>query len=134
MGNIREIWKKAAIGFPEPIGFEETQELIDYICKNLPGRANYHAGYHQSVGESLVKKGEFFNQRGTVDLAGMITRSDNSAFDGFNCLISRQEDTSNFEALAFQVIPGYDESDYNPEVLRLWDDVRRYVGNYFKQR
>jgi hypothetical protein len=125
---------RANIEFLRPIGLEETQELIDYVCRNLPERVNYHASYHMSAGQSFQDKNEFFSQRGTVYLVGMISRGDGSAFDGFNCIISReQEDTSRFGRFSFQTIPGNDESDHDPQALVLWDDVRRLIGQYFER-
>lgn len=127
-----KIAKRSTIRFPEPISLEETEKLIGYVCENLPGRANYHAGYHMSTGKSLTERDQFYSQRGTVDLAGMISRHDGTAFDGFNCAISREGDTSKFEALVFQTTPGYDsESEYGEGTLELWDDVRNFVQKYF---
>ena len=134
--DCRTILERASIKFPFLIGLEDIQELIEYVCENLPGRANYHAGFHHSVGVSFTTAGEVYRQRGTIDLAGMIARSDGSAFDSFVCeVLSGQKDTSKFGALTFQTIHGYDnESEYGSETLKLWGDVRIHVNSYFQRR
>lgn len=130
---LQEILEMATIRFPEEIGLEEAQEMVYYVLKKLPGRAHYHCGYHMSAGKSF-EYDSFYSQRGTVDIAGMITREDGSAFDGFNGIISRGEDTSKFAGMRFSVVPGWDLSEYRREVLNLWSDVRKYVNEYFQEK
>lgn len=132
---IENILERSVIAFPHPVSLEEMQELIGHVCKTLPGRSTYHSGYHMSTGVPFMGEGEFYNSRGTVDIGGMISRQDGSAFDGFMGVIQRGvDDTSKFAAFSFQTIPGYEISEYDPRVLELWDDVRTIIRQYFTSR
>jgi hypothetical protein len=128
--TLNELLEKSTIVFPKSICLSEAEKLLLYVAKELPGNIPYHISSHKNLfhePEGLAR------QDGTVMLTGSICYiQEPFAFDSFQT----EPDSSSTELIAklkFQLIPGYDElEEYNPETLKLWDNVRRVIMQYFK--
>jgi len=118
--EIMDVNVLSIIKFKELLNLEETLEMFAYVSARLPGRFHYNASYHGCSGVPFERKDPFVNERGTIGLAGTITREDIHAFDSLVCLVAR-DDTSKFLGFRFQTIPGYDLEEHDSNTIRLWE-------------
>ncbi len=126
--SIDELIKKATIDFPRALNLEEAEKLINHLAENLPARIDYTITSNKMI---IVDPGEeIFKQEGTVKITANITHSTKpNAFDSceFN---PHGQDSSKLSSMKFQLTPGWELSDYRPEVQQLWEDVRKVVTYY----
>ena len=129
--SIDKLIEKTTIEFPRKLSLKGAEGLIDYIAEKLPANIHYNVSYHRSVIPKEEDKG-FSKQDGTVNIAATIMDTKKSmAFDTCEFNPSK-EDSSNLSSIRFQLVPDWELFDYRPEVILLWDDVRRIVKDYFK--
>jgi len=130
--SLKEILEKTTIEFPRPIGREEAEKLLFYIAKNLPANVNttieYYMCYYPSADEDLIEK-----TKGTLKVSASVDCvRPIGLFDSFQSE-TWKEDMSYISSIAFQRDLGKELSDYEPEKIKLWDDVREVVEKYFKE-
>ncbi|MBS3163270.1 hypothetical protein J4427_01110 [Candidatus Woesearchaeota archaeon] len=129
-----DLMSKVRICFPRPLGLDETKSLLKYIVLNLPASISYHIKQHISLGLNNNGKG-IIEELGTFTIGGNITRVDKSfTFDSFEMVSSFLEDYPRCSAIQFQLTPGWDYTEYRPEVRKLWDATRKVVANYFEDQ
>ena len=124
----KDIIKKSIIIFEHPLYFNDAENLIKRVYKELPGRG--HADTFSSTqyaGDIDIKKGR--------RIEGMITSSkDPLGFDSFSFIQSR-DDTSRFDGIRFPImehqIPSIPEKRLE-SLLRLWKDVGIISKKYIK--
>ena len=127
--TIDEIIEETTISFGEDIELEIMEDLLKHISDKLPANISYHAGYfrnfrYEEIGESSI-------DNGTVDLVGTIVKiKEPYSFDSFTGVHSN-EDTSKFSALNFARVPGWEITEYRPEIRQLWKDIREIVNDYY---
>ena len=132
--TIDNLLEASTISFPRPLSLEETEKLIDYVSINLPAQIITTSEYYKTrmPTKNSPKTGTLYHRRGTVKISGSITNMNNYSFDGFYTK-NDSDDSSKINAIAFQIIPGYNLEEHRPEVKQLWSDVRNQVETYFQK-
>ena len=122
--------QRATITFPIALSLRGTEDLLQFVARNLPADINWQTHYFGNIYHDGDRK--LLRQYGTVSLSAMIRSLNNPmAFDSFESVHSR-DDSSKIESLRAVLIPGYDlVSEYRVEAVKLWDDVRKQVSSYF---
>ena len=130
--SIEEVIKKINIPFPKPQSLEQVEELLRYITMNLPATIRCHFQYNTYF--SKGKDSKLLEDNGSVNIIASIVDTEKTMAIG--TLESRpySQDSSYISALAFQMVPGWDISDYRPEVLNLWDEVRGLTKKHFSEK
>ena len=129
-----EVTERSRIIIPKDISLREAEKLLRYLAESLQASVNYQVSYYRTARH---ENGKVIIDRGTVEIAGGIAKTEIPfCFDSFTLKSSeRSRDTSRLSRMQFQLIPGYDEfSDYRPEIVQLWDDVRGVIKDYFSRR
>lgn len=138
--RLTEIINRTHIRFPWDLTLEQARELVKYICTKLPSRANYDFSQHVEVkyafedklrgelpdGEEILKEEETETR-----FSGIIRHKiEPKAFDSFGFMPSKK-DNSKLSSILFRIVDDWKITDYSPEVVQLWDDVRKIVDDYF---
>lgn len=130
--SIDKLVEKTTIKFLKPLNLRNAEKLLLYISEHLPGTVNYHIEQHKSLSYNKEKK-KSTKDNGTLTISTNISNSEKvMAFD-FPQLIPWEKDSSYVSSIQFPRLSD-NLMDYRPEVQRLWDDVRKIVENYFKER
>lgn len=132
---IDELLEKTRIELPRSLTLKEAEKLIYYLAKELPANIHYHTSRYRSIVRSSGEdnRSEILEQDGTVEINANINNLEKPfAFDGFQFTSSGMEDTSKLSVIRFNLVPGWELSEYRPEVIELWDHVRKTVGQYFE--
>ena len=125
--SIEEAIERGTIKFPFAISLEKTEQLLQYVAKNLPADIHYKASYHGQFSHEEC-------QDGSVSLSGTINHLEpSSSFDSFESILSQQDYTM-ISGIRFIMIPGYDLDEYRQEAVELWDQVRTEVEKYFNDK
>lgn len=131
--TLEEVIKKSRIVLPKNINTYEAEKIIKYLAKKLPAEINYEI----SCSKFLNYDKDFrFNTKtsstkinGRIDYLNSIPLgSDNFEFE------KSQKDMLKFKTIQFQIVPGWELSDYRPEIKQLWDKTREVVNNYFLKK
>lgn len=130
--TIDEIAEKSTITFPRSVDLKEAEGLLMYVAMTLPAHVHYNVHYFRSI--SSLDGESFGVQDGTLKIIASVHSLKNPmAFDTFH-IDSSTEDPSRLELIGFQMVPGWELSDYRPEIRQLWGDTRRIVQGYFATR
>jgi len=128
-GSLDDMLKKSTIRFPEPLAVNETRKLLGYIAKTLPANINYHTAQHFSI---YAENKRVVSEPGTLSVTGTIrSLKESMAFDSFSSVPS-DEDIARISSLRFSLIPGYELSEHDAEVVKLWKDVKTLAEAYFR--
>lgn len=124
---------KTTIKFPKPLNLKGSEKLLKYISEKLPGDVNYTVNYYNHLLYDRERK-KFVKSNGTLNItANIISSKEVMAFWDIS-MLSSDQNLSRLSSIEFAKVPGWDIGDYRPEVQRLWDDMRKIVENYFKER
>jgi hypothetical protein len=123
--TLEEVMERITIEFPEHIPLNQMIELLDYICDTMPAGVSYQVHYFAQ------KQGKEKRSRGSGSIAGQIRHNEKLAsFDCFETVQS-DKDYTLVGGMRFAMIPDYELSEYRPEAIQLWDDIRERVDYYF---
>lgn len=130
--SVDELTKKTTIEFPRPIGREHAEKMLCYISSHLPGDVNGKVEYFINY-RCDSKKKDSLEEKGTLTL--FVNVNNSKKIPSFDTFVSSpwKEDSSLISKIEFQKIPGFELSEYRPEVIELWDDVRKVVNKYFEE-
>jgi len=132
--SMEKIIERTTITFPKPQNLKRVEKLLRYIATNLPANISCNSSYFTSFINSDEEIPKLLNQRGTIKITATIHSLRNPlAFDSLESQ-SFNRNTSRISALAFQLVPGWDISDYKPENLKLWSEVRELTAKYFSEK
>jgi hypothetical protein len=131
MSEIEDILQRTTIVFPVPIDFIKAEELLFYISEGIHGKVNYSIDCPISLVYNEKKEKSKIILRSRA-LGGVFIRSNKSVTSEFAKLITSDTESSKYSAIRFDPIIGYTVSEHRPEVVKLWDDVRSVVEEYFK--
>jgi hypothetical protein len=130
MELIDEVLKRAEIVFPGHLNLKNAEKLLKHISENLPGDMHYFVETHNNFIYD-EKSGKAVKENGTLKINANLSSSKHPLnFDTVQ-LEPWSENTSYVSSMKFQLVPGWELSDYH-RVLPLWDDVRSLVEEYFK--
>ncbi len=129
-----EVEKESTIELPRPINSKEAGKFIVYITKEIPANIQcFYSGrivlVHDSrKGRSFLKKYKDLEKL-EVSLASLDGRLASESFE-----FERDPmDSKKLVRIKFSTIIDYDRlSDYRPEVINLWREVRKLTDIYFK--
>lgn len=124
----QDLIERAIVNFPRAVDFKEMKGLLKYISHRLPANIHYVTSTHTDLAPSAKADNGSFKIGGTIRQA-----DDPISADSFET-VSRDRDYRKVSGIRFSVIPGYEEAEYNPEVLKLWENTRSLVDIYFKCR
>ena len=114
--TLSDIIKKATIEFPWSLDFGQIADLFEYVENTLPGKVDYRT-------VPGIKKQQ---------IRGKIFHSfEPSASYGFELKYSRK-DKSKLSTLQFLLPKDFANAYYRPEVVQLWEDVKKAVEKYFE--
>jgi hypothetical protein len=119
MENARE---RSSIAFPEPIAYEKAEAMLHYVANMLPADIHCCPSPYVTLGPRM-QKDEYLSA-----LSGDIKDTKTLAFDTFSCNV----EDGFVCALVFQHIPGYTVQEHSEKVVKLWDDVRDNIAEYFR--
>lgn len=128
---IEEVIQEATIEFQRLLSLEETEKLLGYISKNLPGRTHYISSYGEII--DSLEKGRTHIERTSISIEGIIIHKEPMKFSSFRG-INVQNNSALIGAIRFETIPGYNLKEHRPEEIQLWKEVRQQVFNYFSQK
>ncbi len=122
---LETVLERSTIALPKPLNLKQAEDLLSYLAKNLPGRIKYKAHYYRDI-----EPGDSPLQDESIGMIATIA-SDNPLLDtgSFESIVCA-DDPTKIAAIRFSPIPGYDLSEHRPEVVQLWDDVRKLIKNY----
>ena len=134
--SIDEIVEKTTIELPMSLSLKGAEKLLYYLAKELPANVSYQILHHKSIYRPFRESGrKILKQDGTIVISGSISNLEKPlAFDFFQLQASDKgrDDTSKLSVIKFNLVPGWELSEYRPEVIKLWDNVRVKVGQYFE--
>ena len=136
MGDLTNLTKRTLVEFPQALNLKETESLMRYVAKELPANISYRASYfmnfyHNPIAGERQREVKLEEDLGTISIVGTIRSLTNPmAFDSFEGANPNSQ-SEKIQALRFFMVPGWDFKDYRPEVVKLWEDVRAIIGNYF---
>jgi len=125
--------EKTTIKFPKPLNLKGSEKLLEYISKKLPGDVNYTVNYYSHFLYNKERK-KSLKSNGTIGITANIISSKEAMAFWDTSMLSSNENLSRLSSMEFSKVPGWDIADYRPEVQGLWDDVRKIVEDYFKER
>lgn len=132
--SIEEIVEKTRIELPMPLSLKGAEKLLYYLAEELPANVSYQISHHKSIYRPFRESGrKILKQDGTIVISGSISNLEKPfAFDFFQFRASDKGDTSKLSVIRFNLVPDWELSDYRPEVIKLWDDVKEKVRQYFE--
>jgi hypothetical protein len=128
--ELQDIINKATIEFPRPLNLKESNKLLKYISKNLPGNVNSNIEQHK-VWLYDKEKNKSRKDNGTLKIYCNINNSNKP--DEFDSMVleSWKEDSSYIGSIKFKVDD--DDQRVYKRVFPLWDNVRDIVNDYFRK-
>jgi hypothetical protein len=129
---IDEVMNRATINFPGHLNLKNAERLLQYISENLPGNVHYFIENHNNFLYDREKR-KSVKDRGTLKMSANFLDSKVALCFDTAQLEPWSKNTSYVSSMKFQVVPGWELSDYG-RVFPLWDDVRKLVGEYFDKR
>lgn len=128
---IDDVLEKATIEFPRKLDLRNAENLLKSIAKDLHGNVRYTISEQKNIGYHIIESQDFQEKTINIQVNGSIDTK-NFVLGPFK-LRTAENNYSSFSGINFQITPGWDIEDYRPEVIKLWDDVRKVVTNYFKK-
>ncbi len=128
MPDIEKIIQKATIKFPEAIDTEQAKQLLVHLAKT--GGYSFGISVEQSMGIGKRDETPAVIEKGTAAIKGMATNGD-GGFSAFSLQRETSDDITQFSYWQFSITPGWGFSDYQPEELELWDDIRKRVNDFY---
>jgi hypothetical protein len=128
----KTLTEMATIEFGKDLGLNEVKDLLEQMSKKLHANIHYVSTCYGDM--SADGRGRVTKQQGSFKVGGSITRTDPEfSFDAFET-DSSQKNYQKASAIRFNLVPGWEETDYKPGVLKLWEDTRKAVGSYFSSK
>jgi len=128
--DIEDLVKRATINFPGPLNLGQTEDLLEYIAREMPGKVYLQEEVHKTFSFE-PKVGNLVKDQGTIGISATIINSCNPvSFDSCES-VNYDRDSGFISGLRFFMVPGFDIPDYRPERMTLWDKVRDLVEDYF---
>lgn len=122
--------QRLTIEFPGGLTLEQTKDLLGYVAKSMPANISYRDSRHGAFFHD-PETGALREEQGTVKICADIRATNNpGTFDTCES-INSERDSRFISGLRFFTIPGYEIQDYRPEAVKLWDNVREIVDDYF---
>ena len=123
--SIEVVLETNVIEFERELDLEQVEDLLYCVAESLPAGIRYtkeeSVAFHQDQQDRSITDKK---------LRGSITsRREPFASDAFECV--NGTDPIKFRSLNFSTTPGYNLSEYRPEVIHLWRDVRSQIEVYF---
>ena len=130
--SLEEILNKATIKFPWDLTIEQSIGLMRYIEKKLPIFIRYDFLHSVKIGRQFgydvrLNEEKASAQDGTISLSN--PPFTNAQFQ-FKPL---EKDISKLEAIQFPLPKDFENTEYNPEVVQLWENVKKAVDDYFEE-
>ncbi len=135
MMSIDEIVEKTTIELPMPLSLKGAEKLLYYLAEEMPANLIYQILHRKSIYRPFRESGrKILKQDGTIVISGSISNLEKPfAFDSFQLQASDEDrDTSKLSVIRFNLVPGWELSEYRPEVIELWGQVRKKVRQYFE--
>ena len=119
--------QKSTISFPRELPLDESEELLQYLAKELSTVIRYQSS---SYGTMFPNERHLTIIREKTGISGTISRRD--VFDDFE-LLQGEQNLASLRAMKFNTLPGLRLTDYRLRVRRLWDETRRAIDKYFEK-
>lgn len=128
--ELESLINRTTINFERELDFEEIVDMFRYLrSKLLHGKINYNFSGFGHVGWDSTGSRDY-EERYVADVSGNI-----HAKDYLLCNFSLDRSTTDkFSALKFFTIPGYELSEIPEKELKLMDEARKHIENYFKEK
>jgi hypothetical protein len=106
--------------------------LLLKISEGIQGEVKYRVERAKSFEYNEKEKKSNIDTLKDKSLKNILIKDTKSFASEFVELIPSDKDDSKYSAMRFDPIIGYSVSEHRPEVVKLWDDVRSVVEEYFK--
>ena len=132
--TIEDLIGRSTIEFPAPLGVREVEKLIRHLSMKLPAHIHYNVFYHRQFFYDCEQKKDSQRLESILVNAFIRRLSGDFAFDAVEFQPSGKNHTK-IGAMRFVLKPGYTElAEYWTDVVKIWDDTRELVGQYFAQK
>jgi len=131
--DLTKLINKVNIIFPRKINLEQARSLINYISEKLCAQIDYHYSGLITVGNNSVRQNTSSEQILSLEINGKISLLPRYPIPNSFYFRPSNHGISGFSAISFSLSGGDRISDYNPEVVQLWDDTRKVVIDYFEE-
>ncbi|MFH1332434.1 MAG: hypothetical protein ABIH63_04090 [archaeon] len=128
--SIDQVIEETTIGLPKPLSLEETEKLMEYLAKQLPGDVHYKISYNKSIIHGSKDEG-LLKFDGSFDIKASIKSHSSGAYEYLNCEPNELTRDSKISVIKFTMVPGWKLFDYRKEVVGLWHEVRKIIAQYF---
>ena len=123
--SIETILEANIIEFERELELEQVEDLLYCMAESLPANIRYtkeeSVAFHQDQQDRSIT--------GKKLRGSMTGRREPYASGAFECI--NGADSLNFKSIRFSTTPGHSLSEYRPEVVQLWRDVRTQIELYF---
>lgn len=126
---LESVAEKATIVFPWSLTIRQLTDLADHVAEVVRGEVSYDISYSRKSGYKSGYVG--FLRESKTESEGHITLPNPPfIFNNFD-FIYQSKDLAGIRGIQFRTKPDTALSDYRSEIVKLWNDVRAAVENYF---
>jgi|TARA_Y100000296_G_C5085276_1_gene212074 hypothetical protein len=129
MEKLQELSERATINFPKDVNFEEIERILGYVTEQLGENSRISGNFsgHLRIDQGGEGGGSYVSKvRGL-----MVCPEEGSS--GFSLVRSKRNLLGYFSGLRFEPSVGYGLDEINPVELKLYDRVRKSIGDYFSE-
>ncbi len=134
MSLENEVEKESTIELPHPINLLESRQILSYLARNLPANIFYTYSCNVRLIHVSKKNSDTLMRKTELTKVGVSVQSlkEGISFGSFNLEPTHMNASGLLQRIKFNTTPGYDHlSDYRPETINLWREVRRLTDEYF---
>ena len=128
MNDLETLLERTKIGFKRNLKFKEIKDLFRYIQKNLQCEVEYQFLSNGRIG-SMYNNEKSIKQY-VSKASGSIRSRENTIGVSFDLERSLEY---GFSCLKFFTTPGYDLNEIPSRDLKLMDEIKLQVENYFRE-
>ncbi|KYK25413.1 hypothetical protein AYK26_06105 [Euryarchaeota archaeon SM23-78] len=129
--TLDRVMEKSSIRFPWLLNRQETEELLELIAQNLPGRVNYEISV---LKEMQGEPGEVVKEESKLSITGEIKDLRNVLAENKFEAVLDEKDSGLVKEIRFHKVPGWKFTDYNKAIRDLWNNVWQITRQYFDER
>jgi hypothetical protein len=125
--------EKTQIVFPRPLGESDLDDLLFHVAKTVPVEVHYEVSRKKSITNLADNRGCRFED-GELESKGSISAVKTPfRMTAFSTVHSDEEDYRGVSAIDMSPVRFVNERTYSPDTLKLLEDVKRAVEQYFSQ-
>ncbi|MEX2017001.1 MAG: hypothetical protein WD876_00840 [Candidatus Pacearchaeota archaeon] len=127
--SLNDVLLNSIIPFPWTLTLKQVEDLTDHVGKIVKGLVKYDIAYSRKAGYEAGIAG-FLRKKQTSSEGSITLPFPPFTYGNFN-FIHHKKDSLRIRGIQFQTQSDKKLSDYKPEIVQLWDDVRTAINSYF---